>query len=108
MNARSQLVGISDHCPPLLRSWLDLERSRGVSLTDSLAALNAAANTSYSLSRLGEWRGGKRALPAAVADALRWQMLPVLCQELGITVTRKQLDRLYQAISDAPLGRPRI
>lgn len=94
---------IIDPCPPLLRLWLNIEAAAGNNLTSSLDTINDAATSDYTLSRLGEWRNGKRQIPPAVADALRRMVMPHLLRDIGIIATRRQLDLLCTRISDAPV-----
>jgi len=53
----------------LVGTYLAQAERRGDTISEALAELNTDLRASYSLSRLGEWRNGRRPIPPAVSAA---------------------------------------
>ena len=72
--------------PAIISAWLAVEGEGGRTATDCLATLNAVVGAKYTLSRLGEWRNGKRPLPPAVRREMLRSGLVVLLKKHGFPV----------------------
>ena len=74
--------------PDLVHAWqaVTLSRVRRASqhatLTEALSLLNVATGGNYTLSRLGEWRNGRRPVPPEVERHMRRIVLGHLLEDL--------------------------
>lgn len=72
-----------------LRGFAELDRGNGdhKPVVSAIDDMNFALKTRYTLSRIGEWRRGKRAIPAKVRKYMMMYALPQVMQdECGKTV----------------------
>lgn len=56
--------------PDLVRAWIAVSE-RHATITEALVLLNMSTRGTYTTSRLGEWRDGKRAIPEPVQRHMR-------------------------------------
>ena len=64
-------------------TFIKQAQARGLTPTEAVGILNAELGTSYTLSRLGEWRNGRRALPARVHRYMMEQVLGEAIKDHG-------------------------
>jgi len=84
----------------LVATYLAQAARRGDTITEALAELNTDLRTSYSLSRLGEWRNGRRPIPPAVHRYLLRRVLEEAIRDHHGTPPREDadLDALAEAL----------
>ena len=71
--------------PAIVSAWLHAsENLNGLSKPMALESLNKSLNTTYSLSRLGEWLNGKRLMPDKVRAYMLTEGIGVLLENHGI------------------------
>lgn len=88
----------------LVELWLQVILSiPGASMSGALGDLNRETGQRYTLSRLGEWRNGRREVPRAAALYMRriaiGRALELALGQPSILVPDEQLDRLAELLS---------
>lgn len=89
----------------LVATYLAQAARRGDTVSEALAELNTDLRTSYSLSRLGEWRNGRRPIPPAVHRYLLRRVLEEAIRDHHGTPPREDAD--IDALAEALLPPPR-
>ncbi len=84
----------------LVATYIAQAKRRGDTVSEALAELNTDLRTSYSLSRLGEWRNGRRPIPPAVHRYLLRRVLEEAILDHNGTPPREDadLDALAEAL----------
>lgn len=84
----------------LVATYIAQAKRRGDTITEALAKLNTELRTSYSLSRLGEWRNGRRPIPPAVHRYLLRRVLEEAIRDHNGTPPQEDadLDALAEAL----------
>ena len=84
----------------IIATYLAQAERRGDSISDALTELNQDLRARYSLSRLGEWRNGRRPIPPAVHRYLLRRVLEEAIRDHNGTPPREDadLDALVEAL----------
>lgn len=82
----------------LVKSWIEAEKARGLSLGEAIDLLNEKREMHVTYSRVAEWRRGVYVPSQVVLSYMLYRTLRWLLVEAGISVTDKQYQLLVKLL----------